>query len=510
MPRRSTTADRKQAQKLLRDTRDLERRGARAATRIGTQARLDVLRAWRAGRDPAAALTDSIRRLTPLLTDAMVTAHLQGRRRSAIEVAPVMRGRQTIKLAGTVYDRALAFLKQRIDVTDDDLAAIERLYVPRVDRQVQKLADAARRKILTTMHDLTRDGAGVRKGVVELGKAMEAAGVTPQQSHTLEAIFRTETQTAYSAGRWNALKEPDAWDALWGFKYVTAADFRVRPTHAAMDGVTLPKDDPFWQTSMPPNGWNCRCQAIELFGDRSRVDPSAFDVDGVTVEPVPDRGFEFNAGEQFRDVVEATPQRQVGQFLNVQGGGKAMQVTREVIQDVERVHNVASMPSIPVKTSAGTKTLGVYHHMSDGKPVDIRVSRNSPRPRMTAAHEIGHFIDHQAIGTPGQFASETHASMQAFREAARKTAAYGKLERVRDTHASAVMRNHARYMLRDREVFARGYAQFIAQRSGDRTMRDELAAMIKPTATPYQWSERDFRPIERAIEQVLKDLKWLK
>ena len=36
----------------------------------------------------------------------------------------------------------------------------------------------------------------------------------------------------------------------------------------------MPKDDPFWDNYYPPNGWNCRCTAIEIrVGDHKRADP---------------------------------------------------------------------------------------------------------------------------------------------------------------------------------------------------------------------------------------------
>lgn len=47
-------------------------------------------------------------------------------------------------------------------------------------------------------------------------------------------------------------------------QYRTALDDRVRAEHAALEGVTLPLDDPFWDTAFPPNGWNCRCHVIPV------------------------------------------------------------------------------------------------------------------------------------------------------------------------------------------------------------------------------------------------------
>lgn len=47
-------------------------------------------------------------------------------------------------------------------------------------------------------------------------------------------------------------------------RYITKRDERVRASHAAWDNLTLPVDDPFWQTHWPPNGWRCRCRVNNM------------------------------------------------------------------------------------------------------------------------------------------------------------------------------------------------------------------------------------------------------
>lgn len=47
-------------------------------------------------------------------------------------------------------------------------------------------------------------------------------------------------------------------------RYSATNDGLTRPNHAALDGIILPINDPFWRTHTPPNGWNCRCEAIPV------------------------------------------------------------------------------------------------------------------------------------------------------------------------------------------------------------------------------------------------------
>lgn len=46
----------------------------------------------------------------------------------------------------------------------------------------------------------------------------------------------------------------------------------MREEHAILDGITLPFDDKFWNEFFPPNGWNCRCEAIQV--SKKRYEPS--------------------------------------------------------------------------------------------------------------------------------------------------------------------------------------------------------------------------------------------
>jgi len=78
----------------------------------------------------------------------------------------------------------------------------------------------------------------------------------------LETIFRTNMQSAYSAGKWEQI-ERNATTAPY-LMYDAVDDGRTREEHARFDGLVLKWDHPFWKTHYPPNGWNCRCGVIQL------------------------------------------------------------------------------------------------------------------------------------------------------------------------------------------------------------------------------------------------------
>lgn len=80
--------------------------------------------------------------------------------------------------------------------------------------------------------------------------------------------LQTERGTAIAGGqmasRWVDF-ERNA-DAMPMLQYSTVGDGKVRDSHRALDGIIKPIGDPFWNTYYPPNGWNCRCDVIQLPG----------------------------------------------------------------------------------------------------------------------------------------------------------------------------------------------------------------------------------------------------
>ncbi len=77
----------------------------------------------------------------------------------------------------------------------------------------------------------------------------------------LRAEYNFAVASAESAARW---EEIEAGGDRYDLQYRTAGDGRVRPEHAALDKVTLPVSSPFWDSFMPPNGWNCRCSVVQV------------------------------------------------------------------------------------------------------------------------------------------------------------------------------------------------------------------------------------------------------
>ncbi len=83
----------------------------------------------------------------------------------------------------------------------------------------------------------------------------------------LKAEYDTAISTALSASQWNQY-EKDAKDEVeFYLQYRTAGDERVRDQHSKLNNITLPMEDEFWDSHIPPNGWRCRCRVIQVLKD---------------------------------------------------------------------------------------------------------------------------------------------------------------------------------------------------------------------------------------------------
>ena len=89
--------------------------------------------------------------------------------------------------------------------------------------------------------------------------------------HYLEAEYQFAVHSAQSAANWANLQENTS--RYW-LEYRTAGDERVRANHAALNGICLPKDDDFWTEYYPPNGWRCRCVAVEVLARENTLSDS--------------------------------------------------------------------------------------------------------------------------------------------------------------------------------------------------------------------------------------------
>lgn len=251
--------------------------------------------------DVAAAIMDGLANTEPLFLDAMVEAHLAGRLRAMINGAEVMNRMR--------MQAAISFTEKRLLLTPKQIDFIKNRYSDTATNVTRGMKSAVEAKAKKAVNEIVSQGMTVRDGTTYLRDSMDHIGLNPASPWLLETLVRTQISLAYGAGRWNANQDPDIAEILWGYEYVTVGDDRVRPEHEAMEGVSYPKDHPFWDENWPPNDFNCRCDVLEIFNDetnRMELKPAPGSIeteDGEIVGVGADEDWAYNAGQVFQDML---------------------------------------------------------------------------------------------------------------------------------------------------------------------------------------------------------------
>lgn len=189
---------------------------------------------------------------------------------------------------------------------------------------------------------------------------------------------------------------------------------------------------------------------------------------------------------------------------------------REIETALNLIDGVLKLPELPVIQVHFTHSerFGGYTAGSEVNPPTIELSVFGITPRLTASHEVGHFLD-DAIGEFQEYASlisnsqiehillvsEESAAIQAFREYARQTESTLSPKRFRVLNR-----------LNPEEIWARAFAQYIALRSKDAKMLAEVELRREIEAGVLQneqWEWDDFTSIGQAIDTELRSMGWL-
>jgi SPP1 gp7 family putative phage head morphogenesis protein len=247
MPARVPPRLRRLAAEQARSRRPAESAALRAARTRGLLARSAALAAWDDTADPAAVVVAIGLALAPLAADlagAMASARAAGvaHVRAVLPTpVPVLAGRPLAlaRLAG--------------------LPAVVARYLPAATRAVSDAASAVARAVASAAGKAVSAGRDVAGAI---RRAFGAAGVTVggAAGNVLATLAGTLAARAFDDG----LAEAATTGRAWGFCWLTQRDDRVRPNHAAMDGVRRPVNDPVWLRWRVPAGFSCRCVRVAI------------------------------------------------------------------------------------------------------------------------------------------------------------------------------------------------------------------------------------------------------
>lgn len=158
-----------------------------------------------------------------------------------------------------LIDKTTDALKQGVDF---GLAenVIPKEMSEKLDRDVFVFSGCKTYQELREASQLLRDERGQVKPFRSFFEEVKTLHPTYNEQY-LEAEYDFAVGSAQAAAQWAQI-EQDGDD--YDLQYRTSGGASVRPTHAALNGVTLPSSDPFWDLYYPKNGWNCHCVAVQV------------------------------------------------------------------------------------------------------------------------------------------------------------------------------------------------------------------------------------------------------
>lgn len=203
--------------------------------------------------------------------------------------------------------------------------------------------------------------------------------------------------------------------------------------------------------------------------------------------------------------------------------GPAREQAERALAAIDRVHGFGDMPPsrVPLDEHCPPHANGVLRTSPRGKPEGLALAREAYDRELTLAHEFGHFVEHGAIpATDGKAGDDrdwgADRLLGPFWAAAQASRGLAYLRDLPDSPRAAALDPVVRallgvdataYHLRPEEVWARAYAQWVALRSGDAAMLEQVrgrrAGLLKT-----QWDDDDFGPIARAIDRLFEALGW--
>jgi len=241
----------------------------------------------------------------------------------------------------------LLTVKQYADLINDTKAAFDPaiefvqsdVLKSYLDKDVFVFSGLKAHKELTQARSLLKDDKGAIKPYYKFEQDIVKLNNSYNKLY-LEAEYEFAVHSAQSADQWSNLSDDTGRYLL---QYRTAQDERVRENHQALAGTTLPKDDPFWDSYYPPNGWRCRCVAIEVLAGKYPVSNSAEAIakgETATTQIGKSGGnklamFRFNPGKQAVIFPPNHPYKKVPE---------------EVKKAVEKIYETSKDAFVPAKT----------------------------------------------------------------------------------------------------------------------------------------------------------------
>ena len=203
-------------------------------------------------------------RLAVVIGDTMAMADLIGRRRAILEFRAVM---GTFDLGNPIIPRipfaeAVDDLVRREPMLAGTAQDVAELYRT---KHAFALAKSAETEVTGAVQRLL--SSAFKEGIPSIPTAKVIADLGDWTRSYGHVVYRTNLNTAYTAGRMAQAQDPVVRTALPAFERYSVRDSAVRQgrkedggeNHLAAHGLLADTKDTIWSKAAPPSGYNCRC-----------------------------------------------------------------------------------------------------------------------------------------------------------------------------------------------------------------------------------------------------------
>lgn len=176
------------------------------------------------------------------------------------------------------FDEAIVFIRQKINLPSKTWRDIE----GRSHDRAFVVAGAMKDALLADLRGEIEKAIEGKSTLADFRKSFDAIvakhgwsgwageGSEAGRAWRTKVIFETNLKTAYAAGRYKQMTDPDIVKVhkWWRYRHGFYREpDRARLEHKLWDGTVLPWNDPWWDKHYPPNGWMCSC-GVETLTDR--------------------------------------------------------------------------------------------------------------------------------------------------------------------------------------------------------------------------------------------------
>ena len=143
-----------------------------------------------------------------------------------------------------------------------------------------------------------------------------------------ETVYRTNTMSAFNAGRAEAFDEYEP-EFL---EFIGIEDFRQTPICASRSGIVKKRTASFWKSNFPPLHFNCRSTVRPVYAEEAAAFGIKESAD-VSLPDVPAKGFGRNPAAEWDEVTEGVKERyaQIRSFP----GGFGERVSKRDLREIQ-------------------------------------------------------------------------------------------------------------------------------------------------------------------------------